>query len=133
MLVDVVKLSADTFRGLVRHSFVTENEEVLGMVYGNWVEREIRVWGCVNLVRNCKEKDRVEVDELQLSEAMHKAEELSESLGEPSFLVGWFHSHPNITVFPSHIDLNTQVSLQSLGEHFIGLIISNFSRDNTNV
>lgn len=133
MLVERVKLSADTFRALLGNSFVTEQEEVLGMLYGNLVQHEIHIWGCINLVRNCKEKDRVEVDEMQLSSAMHKAEELSLSLGEESFLVGWFHSHPNITIFPSHVDLNTQSSLQSLGQHFVGLIISNFSRDPSKV
>jgi BRCA1/BRCA2-containing complex subunit 3 len=133
MQIDSVKLSSDIFRGLLSHSFLTEHEEVLGLLYGNYEANEVRIWGSINLIRNCKERDRVEVDELQLSQAMHKAEDLSESLQQASLLVGWFHSHPNITIFPSRVDLNTQKSLQSLGQHFIGIIISCFSRDGNNV
>jgi BRCA1/BRCA2-containing complex subunit 3 len=133
MNIDQVKLSSDVFRGLLAHSFLTEHEEVLGLLYGSLSDTEILIWGSVNLIRNCKEKDRVEVDELQLSDAIHKAEEFSRSLKQATFLVGWFHSHPNITIFPSRVDLNTQRSLQSLGEHFVGLIISCFSRDASNV
>ena len=134
MSVDRVYLSSDVFRGLLIHSFITDQEEVLGLLFGNAGENQsVNIWGSVNLKRSCKEKDRVEVEDIQLSAAMDKAESLSQEIGQQSNLIGWFHSHPNITVFPSHVDIKTQLSLQTLGEKFIGLIISCFSRDLTNV
>ena len=51
--------------------------------------------------RKTKEKDRVEIDPEALSEAMFEAEKLSKELKEQIFVIGWYHSHPNITVFPS--------------------------------
>ncbi|OMJ90416.1 hypothetical protein SteCoe_7222 [Stentor coeruleus] len=133
MSIERILLSSDIFRGLLVHSLITEQEEVLGLLFGSTSENEVRIWGSVNLKRNCKEKDRVEVEDIQLSEAMDKAEALSQEINQHSTLVGWFHSHPNITVFPSHVDLRTQLSLQSLGPRFIGLIISCFSRDAANL
>ena len=32
------------------------------------------------------------------------------------------HSHPKITVWPSHVDIRTQYQLQSLDNEFFGLI-----------
>jgi BRCA1/BRCA2-containing complex subunit 3 len=133
MAVERVLLSSDVFRGLLVHSFITDQEEVLGLLFGAAENNEARIWASVNLQRNCKEKDRVEVEDVQLSAAMDKAEALSQSLDQTSNLIGWFHSHPNITVFPSHVDIKTQLSLQSLGDRFVGLIISCFSRDANNV
>ena len=37
------------------------------------------------------------------------AERLSRETGVPTRIVGWYHSHPHITVLPSHVDLQTQV------------------------
>lgn len=133
MAVERVLLSSDVFRGLLVHSCITDQEEVLGLLFGGADENIAKVWGCVNLKRNCKEKDRVEVEDVQLSAAMDKAEFLSQQIGQTSNLIGWFHSHPNITVFPSHVDIKTQLSLQGLGPSFIGIIISCFSRDSANV
>jgi BRCA1/BRCA2-containing complex subunit 3 len=42
---------------------------------------------------------------------------------------GWFHSHPHITVLPSHVDVNTQAMYQLLEPGFVGLIFSVFNRD----
>jgi proteasome lid subunit RPN8/RPN11 len=41
-------------------------------------------------------------------------------------VIGWYHSHPNITVFPSQVDINTQYIMQTIGRDFIGLIFSVF-------
>jgi proteasome lid subunit RPN8/RPN11 len=38
---------------------------------------------------------------MQLSVAMTEAEKLSTITGIQTDVVGWYHSHPNITVFPS--------------------------------
>lgn len=133
MIVEKVALSSDTFRGLLSHSFVTSQEEVLGLLFGDFEDGVLKIWAAKNLQRNCKEKDRVEVEDIQLSEAMDHAEMLSKEINQTSTVKGWFHSHPNITVFPSHVDIRTQNSLQSLGQEFIGIIISCFSRDQHNV
>jgi BRCA1/BRCA2-containing complex subunit 3 len=129
-MVDRILLSADTFSALMSHSFVTDCEEILGLLFGDYDGKIVRIWGLHSLIRNCKEKDRVEVEPLQLSSAMNRAEELSSSLGQDSSLKGWYHSHPNITIWPSHVDLRTQLSMQQLGGEFIGIIFSCFSRDN---
>ena len=37
------------------------------------------------------------------------AERMSQATGVHSRVVGWYHSHPHITVLPSHVDVQTQV------------------------
>jgi proteasome lid subunit RPN8/RPN11 len=43
-------------------------------------------------------------------------------------VVGWYHSHPHIPVFPSHVDVKTQGSYQQFDVGFIGLIFSVFNK-----
>ena len=57
--------------------------------------------------RTTKEKDRVEIDAVDLATASQKAENACLRV------VGRYHSHPHITVHPSHIDLSTQYSYQA--------------------
>eukprot|EP01113_Clastostelium_recurvatum_P048506 TRINITY_DN8853_c0_g1_i2.p1 TRINITY_DN8853_c0_g1~~TRINITY_DN8853_c0_g1_i2.p1 ORF type:complete len:248 (+),score=59.72 TRINITY_DN8853_c0_g1_i2:140-883(+) len=46
------------------------------------------------------------------------------------FIVGWYHSHPHITVLPSHVDIATQFSYQQyMDPHFVGIIFSVFNSD----
>ena len=47
-------------------------------------------------------------------------------------VVGWYHSHPNITVPPSHVDLRTQANYQNMDRDFVGLIFSVFNFDKKN-
>ena len=68
----------------------------------------------------------MEIDPESLSEAMNEADKLAQVTGVNTDVVGWYHSHPNITVFPSQVDINTQFRLQVIGSHFIGLIFSVF-------
>ncbi|KAJ1548032.1 BRCA1 BRCA2-containing complex, subunit 3 [Nowakowskiella sp. JEL0078] len=85
---------------------------------------EATVNGCVFTTRKDKQKDRVEIDPQQLSEAMIKAENSGQRV------IGWAHSHPNITVFPSHVDVGTQHNQQLYADPlFFGLIISCFNSD----
>lgn len=44
-------------------------------------------------------------------------------------MIGWYHSHPHITVHPSHVDVGTQASYQLLDKDFVGLIFSVFNQD----
>ena len=47
-------------------------------------------------------------------------------------VLGWYHSHPHITVWPSHVDVGTQADYQLMDSNFIGLIFSCFN-DNDKV
>ncbi|KAF3625244.1 Lys-63-specific deubiquitinase BRCC36 [Capsicum annuum] len=49
--------------------------------------------------------------------------------GRTTRVIGWYHSHPHITVLPSHVDVRTQAMYQLLDAGFIGLIFSCFSED----
>lgn len=51
--------------------------------------------------------------------------------GVETRIIGWYHSHPHITVLPSHVDLSTQAMYQSLEARFIGLIFSVFNTNAT--
>ena len=42
-------------------------------------------------------------------------------------VIGWYHSHPHITVEPSHVDVRTQGQYQAMDPAFLGLIFSCFS------
>ncbi len=60
------------------------------------------------MMRKCKEKDRVEVDPTQLSEMIEVVEQMKTALKKTDIMtIGWYHSHPNITVFPSAVDIQT--------------------------
>ncbi|XP_015573830.1 uncharacterized protein LOC8271400 isoform X2 [Ricinus communis] len=54
---------------------------------------------------------------------------MTASTGRTTRVIGWYHSHPHITVFPSHVDVRTQAMYQLLDPGFIGLIFSCFSED----
>ncbi|KAJ0884396.1 putative ubiquitinyl hydrolase 1 [Helianthus annuus] len=49
--------------------------------------------------------------------------------GRTTRVIGWYHSHPHITVLPSHVDVRTQAMYQLLDSGFIGLIFSCFNED----
>lgn len=59
---------------------------------------------------------------------MAMAEKLSEGSESKVRVIGWYHSHPHITVLPSHVDIRTQGSYQMLDEGFVGIIISTFNQ-----
>ena len=72
-------------------------------------------------------QDRVEASPEQLAQCSSVAEKVSALGGVQARVIGWYHSHPHITVLPSHVDLRTQASYQMLDEHFVGLIVSVFN------
>ena len=59
-------------------------------------------------------QDRVECSGAQMAEVAQQAERITEETGRTTRVVGWYHSHPHITVLPSHIDVNTQVRASSM-------------------
>jgi BRCA1/BRCA2-containing complex subunit 3 len=75
------------------------------------------------MTRKDKKSDRVEISDDQLVASMAEAEQANLKV------VGWFHSHPHITVLPSHVDIKTQFDLQQLNDKFVGLIYSCFHKE----
>eukprot|EP00752_Nemacystus_decipiens_P010540 g9386.t1 len=121
----------------------TEKQEVMGLLLGRWHDGSVAgrdgesagscptvtVDHAMILTRTDKREDRVEVGYKQLAEAADIAERMSSQLGQDTRVVGWYHSHPHITVLPSHVDVRTQGQYQSMDKRFIGLIFSVFSED----
>ncbi|KAK6914993.1 BRCC36, C-terminal helical domain [Dillenia turbinata] len=77
------------------------------------------IWGAMPQTRSDRRKDRVEVS----------PEQMTTLTGRTTRVIGWYHSHPHITVLPSHVDVRTQALYQLLDSGFIGLIFSCFSED----
>ena len=96
----------------------------MGLYIGSMEGQVAKVQSLIPVRRTTKEKDRVEIDPADLVAASQKAEVMGLRV------VGWYHSHPHITVHPSHIDLATQYNYQSLDSDFFGLIFSVFNFDN---
>ncbi|NWW34091.1 BRCC3 deubiquitinase, partial [Panurus biarmicus] len=163
MAVQAVHLEADAFLVCLNHALSTEKEEVMGLCIGEvppaegpgrggWRRCLCRLWpargrgtagrgfrivhihSVIILRRSDKRKDRVEISPEQLSAASTEAEMLAEMTGRPMRVVGWYHSHPHITVWPSHVDVRTQAMYQMMDQGFVGLIFSCFIEDkNTKV
>ncbi|OUC47857.1 diacylglycerol kinase accessory domain protein [Trichinella nativa] len=90
------------------------------------------------LKRLVKRSDRVEMTPETLSEAITYADNLNavnDSLDEsvrkkPVRVIGWYHSHPHITVYPSGVDNHTQCEYQNaLDPMWIGIIFSVYNTD----
>ena len=137
MLLSKVILSLDAFTPCLSHSLQNENEEIIGLLLGNIDNSTdnsiVNVRRVIALQRKDKKKDRVEIGFENLALAPTIAEKLSMSSSEGMMqeslrVVGWYHSHPHITVFPSHVDVKTQGSYQQFDEGFIGLIFSVFNK-----
>ncbi|ESO07696.1 hypothetical protein HELRODRAFT_150937, partial [Helobdella robusta] len=145
MVLTNVYLTSDTYALCIAHAFTNEKEEIMGLLIGEVVfffdNYEIKI-DCENetchissamiLKRSDKRPDRVEISPEQLSNASNHAEHLSEKLNKPMRIVGWYHSHPHITVWPSNVDLKTQASYQLMDDRFVGLIFSVFNQDKSN-
>ncbi|NXY56444.1 BRCC3 deubiquitinase, partial [Callaeas wilsoni] len=96
--------------------------------------RIVHIHSVIILRRSDKRKDRVEISPEQLSAASTEAEisfsrDSSRLARRPMRVVGWYHSHPHITVWPSHVDVRTQAMYQMMDQGFVGLIFSCFIED----
>ncbi|NXJ67301.1 BRCC3 deubiquitinase, partial [Rostratula benghalensis] len=143
MAVQAVHLEADAFLVCLNHALSTEKEEVMGLCIGEVpgpggaapgtrrvdTSRIVHIHSVIILRRSDKRKDRVEISPEQLSAASTEAEiSFSRESSEPA-IVGWYHSHPHITVWPSHVDVRTQAMYQMMDQGFVGLIFSCFIED----
>ncbi|XP_018318403.1 lys-63-specific deubiquitinase BRCC36 [Agrilus planipennis] len=126
-----VYLSADVFAVCLHHAFTTEKEEIMGLLIGEVDEENgvSNITACFTLNRSDKQPDRVEISPTQLCSASSKAEILAQELKRPMRVLGWYHSHPHITVWPSHVDIRTQAMYQTMDPLFVGLIFSVYSRE----
>ncbi|KAF6090097.1 BRCA1/BRCA2-containing complex subunit 3 [Phyllostomus discolor] len=152
--VQAVHLESDAFLVCLNHALSTEKEEVMGLCIGELNDdtrsdskftyagtemrpvaekvdtvRIVHIHSVIILRRSDKRKDRVEISPEQLSAASTEAHRLAELTGRPMRVVGWYHSHPHITVWPSHVDVRTQAMYQMMDQGFVGLIFSCFIED----
>ncbi|XP_014498577.1 lys-63-specific deubiquitinase BRCC36 [Vigna radiata var. radiata] len=134
MSLTSVKMSEEVWLSCLTHALSTETEEVMGLLFGdiqhskNGNETAL-IWGASPQKRSDRRKDRVESDPELLAAATALADRMTVATGTTTRVIGWYHSHPHITVLPSHVDVNTQAMYQLLDTGFIGLIFSCFSED----
>ncbi|XP_050382168.1 COP9 signalosome complex subunit 5 [Argentina anserina] len=134
MSLTCVKMSEDVWLTCMTHALSTETEEIMGLLLGD-IENSANggvtavIWGASPQTRSDRRKDRVETNPEQLAAASAQAERMTLSSGRTTRVIGWYHSHPHITVLPSHVDVRTQAMYQLLDSGFIGLIFSCFSED----
>ncbi|KAL6449054.1 hypothetical protein ACFW04_000636 [Cataglyphis niger] len=122
-----VELQTDVYMVCLQHALSTENFEVMGLLIGNFACGIAKISAVIILRRLDKKKDRVEISSEQLLKAAAEAERLTVELNRPMRVLGWYHSHPHITVCPSHVDVRTQATYQTMDRSFVGLIFSVFS------
>ncbi|KAI4484471.1 lys-63-specific deubiquitinase BRCC36-like [Polistes fuscatus] len=127
LTLEKVELHADVYMVCLHHALSTEIFEVMGLLIGNCVEGIANISAVMILHRLDKKKDRVEISPEQVLKAAAEADRLTIELDRPMRVLGWYHSHPHITVFPSHVDVGTQATYQTMDPDFVGLIFSVFS------
>ncbi|KFK32337.1 hypothetical protein AALP_AA6G228600 [Arabis alpina] len=138
MSLTCVNMSEDVWLTCLTHALSTETEEIMGLLLGDIEYSEnasatAMIWGASPQQRSDRQKDRVETDPEQLAAAAALADRMTISTGRTTRVIGWYHSHPHITVLPSHVDVRTQAMYQLLDSGFIGLIFSCFSEDASKV
>ncbi|KAF5453213.1 hypothetical protein F2P56_028130 [Juglans regia] len=134
MSLTCVKMSEDVWLTCMTHALSTETEEIMGLLLGDIEYSKdgsvtALIWGASPQTRSDRRKDRVETNPEQLAAASAQAERMTTFTGRITRVIGWYHSHPHITVLPSHVDVRTQAMYQLLDSGFIGLIFSCFSED----
>jgi proteasome lid subunit RPN8/RPN11 len=114
----------------------TEKLEVMGLLLGSWTEdphththTEVEVRHVVVMSRTDRRKDRVEIGYEDMANTEVLASALTQATGKETRIIGWFHSHPHITVLPSHVDIRTQAQYQQMDGGFLGLIVAVFQND----
>jgi BRCA1/BRCA2-containing complex subunit 3 len=128
-LVDVL-VTDDVYHTCLHQALSTEREEVLGMLMGRiTADRRAILWAASIVPRSDKRPDRVEISPEQLCAVAEEAERIGEAIGERTRTIGWYHSHPHITPYPSHVDLATQGMCQMMEKCWVGLIFSVFNAD----
>mmetsp|Transcript_1403 Transcript_1403/g.4182 ORF Transcript_1403/g.4182 Transcript_1403/m.4182 type:complete len:466 (+) Transcript_1403:277-1674(+) len=138
MSADRVEITSEVFWACSMHAMSTEVEEIMGLLLGDVVYADdgsstVRIWAVMPQIRTDRRKDRVEASPEQMARCAAFAERFSQQSNTLTRVIGWYHSHPHITVLPSHVDVRTQASYQMLDRNFVGLIISAFNEDATSL
>ncbi|GET89609.1 metallopeptidase, putative [Leishmania tarentolae] len=93
-------------------------------------EKVAYIWGMHIGKRNVQRSDRVEMSAESVASATEAADRMTTDTGVPTYVVGWYHSHPRIPAVPSSVDLCTQGRFQQYMESgWVGLIASVFNTD----
>lgn len=155
MVVGKVVISPAVYRCCLEHALSTEKEEIMGLLIGQVESSDKMKYADADSVygdiihfeatkiirRQDKRPDRVEIPVEQLVFGVQRAEAIEEicngvaadnadiSESKKMRILGWYHSHPHITVWPSHVDLATQYNYQAMDENFVGIIFSLFNDD----
>jgi BRCA1/BRCA2-containing complex subunit 3 len=123
------------------HAYVTEREEVMGVLLGEMIPaphdenggarrgKTARIWATKVIQRKDKRPDRVEIAPEHLYVATEHAERVTSLCKRHTRVLGWYHSHPRITPYPSAVDLNCQAGFQMMESGWVGLIFSVFHSD----
>ncbi|ORC92803.1 Mov34/MPN/PAD-1 metallopeptidase [Trypanosoma theileri] len=132
-VLDRVYLAESVVQACLAHALTTEQEEVMGVLLGDIQpssspaggagRKWAHVWGAAVVQRSVRRKDRVEIAPTELAAVAAEAERRG------GCVVGWYHSHPRITPYPSHVDLRSQRDYQQLESGWVGLIFSVFYTD----
>jgi BRCA1/BRCA2-containing complex subunit 3 len=138
MALEGVKVTQEVWLTCVTHALSTETEEIMGLLLGDIQYTGegaaiAYIWGAAPQTREDRRKDRVETNPEQLAAAAAQADKMTAASGKMTRVIGWYHSHPHITVMPSHVDVRTQGTYQMLDSGFVGLIFSCFSEDSNKV
>lgn len=132
-----VEVTLDTYHACLEHVTFHQGEEMMGLLLGQSAGGVVRFHAPVVLKRKDKRPDRVEISPEDLSLGMKHADDLNQvvNVGSPNAgdqdepqvrILGWYHSHPKITVWPSHVDLGTQDRFQMMDGDFVGLIFATY-------
>ncbi|KAG8326082.1 BRCA1 BRCA2-containing complex, subunit 3 [Homalodisca vitripennis] len=107
MALAEVYLTNDVYMACLQLALSTEKEEVICLLLGETKEdkgkKTVYIYSMKIPHRLDKKKDRVEISIDQLLATRDYAEKLSQQLKKEVTVIGWFHSHPHITVWPSHV------------------------------
>ncbi|KAE8655680.1 Mov34/MPN/PAD-1 family protein isoform 2 [Hibiscus syriacus] len=138
MSLTCVKMSEDVWLTCLTHALSTETEEIMGLLLGDIEYSKdgnvtAFIWGASPQSRSDRRKDRVETNPEHLVVKLTSNHRMTASTGRTTRVIGWYHSHPHITVLPSHVDVRSQAMYQLLDSGFIGLIFSCFSEDTNKV
>ena len=130
-----VIISDAVVQSCYHHALSTEKEEIMGVLLGEVVQlsekvKIARLWATFPIQRSDKRKDRVEVAPEMLIRAGEVAECLTDQCEKHTRVIGWYHSHPHITPYPSHVDLQSQKIYQHMESAWVGLIFSVFHTTN---
>jgi BRCA1/BRCA2-containing complex subunit 3 len=103
-----VDVTQDAYLCMLSHALSTEHEEVMGLLcgdtsYGPDAELLCTVWSTAPQSRSDRRRDRVETTPEQLAATSQAAARASAATGVTTRVIGWYHSHPHITVLPSAV------------------------------